>query len=102
MPFDGRIALADHDAKAEIDRFTEAVSERFGERTLLSLAAEEPQGAAFEKAAAAMKSDERERLAGAWGLMRTGQQLAAEERTAVTLNRTEAERLGQRQGQAMQ
>lgn len=90
-------ALADKMAKAEIDTFNKAVSERFGERTLLSAAAKDAAGSAFEKQAFGMSPGERERLASAWPVMRAGQQLAAHERTTQALKEAEALRQSQRQ-----
>lgn len=90
-------AMADREAKLEIDGFGKAVTERFGERTLLPRSAREPNGAAFETAAGGLRADERERLKDAWPLMRAAQQLAAEERTTTTLKRTQDLTLAQRQ-----
>ncbi|MEI5682230.1 Ti-type conjugative transfer relaxase TraA [Mesorhizobium sp. CCNWLW179-1] len=90
-------ALADRMAKAEIDGFNKAITERFGERTLLSNAAREPAGSLFDKAADGLRPGERQKLAEAWPVMRTAQQLAAHERTAATLKQTEELRLSQRQ-----
>lgn len=94
-------ALADKMAKAEIDRFNKAVSERFGERSLLSNAASATSGPAFEKHAFGMPPGEKQKLASAWPLMRAGQQLAAHERTTETLKETEALRQTQRQSQVL-
>ncbi|NDW07705.1 Ti-type conjugative transfer relaxase TraA [Jiella pacifica] len=94
-------ALADRIVKAELDAFNKAVSERFGDRAFLSLDAKEPKGSVFEKAAAGLASAEREKLAANWPLMRTGQQIAAQERTRVALKETEALRQSQRQSQAL-
>lgn len=94
-------ALADKMAKAEIDTFNKAVSERFGERTLLSNAAREASGPAFDKQAFGMSPAERDKLASAWSLLRAGQQLAAHERTNQALKETEALRQSQRQSQVL-
>ena len=94
-------ALADRMAKAEIDGFNKAVSERFGERTLLSNGARDIEGAVFSKAALGLPAAQRERLATAWPMMRTGQQLAAHERTMKALKETEALRQSQRQSQVL-
>ena len=83
-------ALADRMVKAELDSFNRAVSERFGERTLLSNGAKDLSGSIFEKAAQGMSPGEREKLAVAWPLMRAGQQLAAQERTQQALKESEA------------
>ncbi|SFL22177.1 UvrD-like helicase C-terminal domain-containing protein [Mesorhizobium albiziae] len=55
-------ALADRMVKAEIDTFTRAVSERFGERFLLTNAAKDTTGSPFEKAATGMNPAHREQL----------------------------------------
>lgn len=94
-------ALADRMVKAEIDRFNMSVSQRFGERTLLSLAARDIDGAAFAKADKNLPDAERAELAIAWPIMRAGQQLAAHERTVEALKQTEALRQTQRQSQAL-
>lgn len=94
-------ALADRMAKAEIDAFNKAVSERFGERSLLSNAAKDATGPAFEKQAFGMSPGERQKLAIAWPMMRAGQQLAAHERTTQALKEAEALRQTQRQSQVL-
>lgn len=94
-------ALADKMVKAEIDAFNKAVSQRFGERTLLSNSAKDATGSTFEKQAFGMPPGERERLASAWPTMRAGQQLAAHERTTQALKETEVLRQSQRQSQVM-
>lgn len=90
-------AIADRAAKVEIDRFNRAVAQRFGERTLLAKAASEPSGRVFDEAADGLAPAEKERLALAWTLMRTAQQLAAQERTVKALKQAEALHLSQRQ-----
>ena len=94
-------ALADRMAKAEIDAFNKAVSERFGERSLLSNAAKDATGPAFEKQAFGMSPGERQKLATSWPMMRAGQQLAAHERTTQALKEAEALRQTQRQSQVL-
>ncbi len=94
-------ALADKMVKMEIDAFNKAVSERFGERTLLSNAAKDTAGSTFEKQAFGMSPGERERLASAWPMMRAGQQLAAHERTTQALKEAETLRQTQRQSQVL-
>lgn len=95
------LALADRMARAEIDAFNKAVSERFGERSLLSNAAKDATGPAFEKQAFGMSPGERQKLAIAWPMMRAGQQLAAHERTTQALKEAEALRQTQRQSQVL-
>jgi len=94
-------ALADKMAKAEIDGFNKAVAERFGERTMLTPRARDPAGPVFEKTAKGLNPAERQQLSEAWPAMRTGQLLAAHERTAEALKQTQAMRVSQRQGQTL-
>lgn len=94
-------AIADRQAKAEIDAFNRAISERFGERMLLTNSARDPAGKLFEKAADGLRPVEKQKLAQAWPVMRTAQQLAAHERTVETLKQTENLRLTQRQNQVL-
>ncbi len=90
-------ALSNRETKLEIDGFNKAVTERFGERTLLTNAACEPSGKLFDKLSEGMQPQEKERLKEAWPVMRTAQQLAAHERTTETLRQVEELRLAQRQ-----
>ncbi|MDI6838082.1 MAG: Dtr system oriT relaxase, partial [Rhizobiaceae bacterium] len=90
-------AVSNRETKLEIDGFNKAVTERFGERTLLTNVAREPSGKLFDKLSEGLSHMEKERLKGAWPIMRTAQQLAAHERTAETLRQVEELRLAQRQ-----
>ncbi len=90
-------ALSDPDTKLEIDGFNRAVTERFGERTLLSNAAREPSGKLYEEFSEGMRPEQKEQLKQAWPVMRTAQQLAAHERTVLSLRQSEEQRLMQRQ-----
>ncbi|SFB56745.1 plasmid mobilization system relaxase [Rhizobium sp. NFR07] len=90
-------ALSNRETKLEIDGFNRAVTERFGERTLLSNAAQEPSGTLYEKLSEGMKPEQKEQLKHAWPLMRTAQQLAAHERTVQSLRQAEEQRLSQHQ-----
>lgn len=90
-------ALSHRETKLEIDGFNKAVTERFGERTLLTNAAREPSGKLFDKLSEGMQPQEKERLKEAWPVMRAAQQLAAHERTTETLRQAEDLRLAQRQ-----
>jgi Ti-type conjugative transfer relaxase TraA len=90
-------ALSNRETKLEIDGFNKAVTERFGERTLLSNAAREPSGAPYEKLSEGMNPEQKEQLKQAWPVMRTAQQLAAHERTVNSLKLAEEQRLTQRQ-----
>ncbi|NSZ09716.1 Ti-type conjugative transfer relaxase TraA [Agrobacterium tumefaciens] len=94
-------ALSNRETKLEIDGFNQAVTERFGERTLLSNAAREPSGKLYEKLAEGMKPEQMKQLKQAWPVMRTTQQLAAYERTTQTLKQAEDLRLTQRQSPVM-
>nr|MDX8305518.1 conjugal transfer protein TraA [Agrobacterium rosae] len=85
----------------EIDGFNQAVTERFGERTLLTNAAREPSGKLFDKLSDGMQADLKERLKEAWPVMRTAQQLSAHERTVQTLRQVEDLHLAQRQTPVM-
>ena len=93
--------LSNREARLEIDGFNKAVAERFGERALLTNAAREPSGKLFDTLAKGLQSQEKERLREAWPVMRTAQQLAAQERTAATLKQAEELRLSQRQTPVM-
>jgi Ti-type conjugative transfer relaxase TraA len=90
-------ALSNRETKLEIDGFNKAVTERFGERTLLTNSAREPSGKLFDKLSEGMRPEEKERLKEAWPVMRTAQQLAAHERTVQSLRQAEDLRLTQRQ-----
>ncbi|WP_434730652.1 Ti-type conjugative transfer relaxase TraA [Rhizobium binae] len=90
-------ALSNRETKLEIDGFNKAVTERFGERTLLTNSAREPSGKLFDKLSGGMRLEEKERLREAWPVMRTAQQLAAHERTVQSLRQAEDLRLTQRQ-----
>ncbi|MGO6747610.1 Ti-type conjugative transfer relaxase TraA [Rhizobium ruizarguesonis] len=90
-------ALSNREAKAEIDGFSKAVTERFGERTLLSNTARDPQGPLFDKLSEGLAPQEKERLKEAWPVMRTAQQLSAHERTVATLKQAADLKLSQRQ-----
>jgi len=90
-------ALSNRETKLEIDGFNRAVTERFGERTLLSNAAQEPSGTLYEKLSEGMKPEQKEQLKQAWPVMRTAQQLGVHERTVQSLKLAEEQRLTQRQ-----
>jgi Ti-type conjugative transfer relaxase TraA len=98
MPAGLEYALADKMVKAELEGFAKAVSERFGERTFLPLAAKTADGKAFEAASAGMQPAQRQELRSAWDAIRTVQQLAAHERTAVALKQAETMRETQTKG----
>ncbi|WP_064713600.1 Ti-type conjugative transfer relaxase TraA [Rhizobium bangladeshense] len=90
-------ALSNRETKLEIDGFNNAITERFGARTLLANAAREPSGTLYEQLSEGMKPEQRDQLKQAWPVMRTAQQLAAHERTVQSLRQAEEQRLTQRQ-----
>ncbi|QCL98436.1 Ti-type conjugative transfer relaxase TraA [Agrobacterium tumefaciens] len=94
-------ALSNRETKQEIDGFNQAITERFGERTLLTNPARQPSGTLFDKLSEGMQPEQKERLKEAWPVMRTAQQIAAHERTTQTLNQAEELRLTQRQSTVM-
>ncbi len=98
IPAGLEFALADKMVKAELEGFAKAVSERFGERTFLTLAAKTADGKAFEAASAGMQPAQKQELRSAWDTIRTVQQLAAHERTAVALKQAESMRQTQSKG----
>ena len=101
LPAALEFALADEMIEAHIDGLSKAIAERFGERALLPNGAQEPSGPVFEKAAKGLSSAERQKLVGAWPLLRAAQQLAAHQRTTEALKKTEALRQTQRQNQVL-
>lgn len=94
-------ATSDRQAKLEIDGFSKAVAERFGERTFLTNAARVPSGPVFESIAKGRQLEAKARLAEAWPFMRAAQQLAAQERTTETLKQVEKLTISQRQAPAI-
>jgi Ti-type conjugative transfer relaxase TraA len=97
LPTAAAYAISNRETKAEIDGFGKAVTERFGERTLLTNTARDPKGQLFDKLSEGLAPQEKERLKEAWPVMRTAQQLAAHERTVATLSQVEDLKLAQRQ-----
>ncbi|MGY5795397.1 BID domain-containing protein, partial len=91
-------ALADKMVKAELEGFAKAVSERFGERTFLSLAAKGPNGQTFSAVTSGMTAGQKVEMQAAWNSMRTVQQLAAHERTTEALKQAETLRQTKSQG----
>ncbi len=90
-------ALSNRESKVEIDSLNKAVTERFGERTLLASSARKPDGQLFDKVSEGLAPQQKARLKEAWPVMRTAQQLAAHERTVATLKQVEDLKLAQRQ-----
>ena len=83
-------ALADKMVKAELEGFAKAVTERFGERTFLPLAAKEANGEAFQRMTSGMNAAQKREVQQAWNTMRTVQQLSAHERSVKALKQAEA------------
>ncbi|KQV28956.1 hypothetical protein ASC97_24440 [Rhizobium sp. Root1203] len=85
-------ARADKMVKAELEGFAKAVSERFGERSFLSLAAKEANGEAFHRVTDGMNAIQKYEVQQAWNTMLTVQRLSAHERTASALKPSDAVR----------
>ncbi|WP_148663776.1 AAA family ATPase, partial [Agrobacterium pusense] len=98
LPAGLEFALADKMVKAELEGFARAVSERFGERTFLPLAAKEANGQTFNTVTAGMTPGQKTEVQSAWSLMRTAQQLAAHERTTEALKQADTLRQTKSQG----
>jgi len=84
-------------AKGEIEAFAQAVAARFGERSLLPLAAREAHGPTFEAAALHLTPRQKQMLVRIWPYLCTAQQLAAHERTTKALQETNTQKLTQQQ-----
>ncbi|TCQ98013.1 Ti-type conjugative transfer relaxase TraA [Neorhizobium sp. JUb45] len=89
LPSGLEYALADRQVKAELEGFARAVSERFGERSFLPLAAKDADGKVFEKLSGGMAPAQKAELQSSWNTMRTVQQLSAHERTVTALKQAE-------------
>ncbi|MCD2175105.1 Ti-type conjugative transfer relaxase TraA [Rhizobium sp. C4] len=98
LPAGLEFALADKMIKAELEGFARAVSERFGERTLLPLAAKDPDGETFRSVTAGMTTGQKAEVQTAWSMMRTSQQLAAHERSVNAARQSEALRQTKTEG----
>ncbi|MCW1410715.1 MULTISPECIES: Ti-type conjugative transfer relaxase TraA [Rhizobium] len=98
LPAGLEFALADKIVKAQLEGFAKAVSERFGERTFLSLAAKDANGQTFNAVTTGMTAGQKAEVQSAWNSMRTVQQLAAHERTTVALKQAETLRQTKSQG----
>lgn len=90
LPAGFEYALADKMVKAELEGFAKAVTERFGERTFLPLAAKDANGEAFQRITSGMNAAQRSEVQQAWNTMQTVQQLSAHERSVTALKQTEA------------
>ncbi|MCV9947555.1 Ti-type conjugative transfer relaxase TraA [Rhizobium sp. BT-175] len=98
LPAGLEYALADKMVKSELEGFAKAVSERFGERTFLPLAAKDTDGKTFETVTSGMTAGQKAEVQSAWNSLRTVQQLAAYERTAEALKQAETLRQTKSQG----
>lgn len=98
LPAGLEFALADKMVKSELEGFAKVVSERFGERTFLPLAAKDTGGEAFQRVTSGMTAGQKTEVGQAWTTMRTVQQLAAHERTIMALKQAETMRQTRSQG----
>lgn len=89
LPAGLEYALSDKTVKAELEGFAKVVTERFGERAFLPLAAKTTDGKAFDALSAGMQPAQKSELRSAWDTIRTVQQLAAHERTTVALKQAD-------------
>ncbi|WP_296081836.1 Ti-type conjugative transfer relaxase TraA [uncultured Agrobacterium sp.] len=102
LPSGLEYALADKMVKAELEGFAKAVTERFGERTFLPLAAKDTAGEAFQRVTSGMNAAQKSEVQQAWNTMRTVEQLSAYERSVTALKQTEALRQTRSQGLTLQ
>jgi hypothetical protein len=98
LPSGLEYALADKMVKAELEGFARAVSERFGERTLLPLAAKSADGETFWRVTEGMSAAQKLEVQAAWTSMRTVQQLSAHERSVAALKQAEGMRQTRSEG----
>ena len=98
LPAGLEYALADKQVKAELEGLAKAVTERFGERTFLPLAAKDANGEAFQRITSGMNATQKSEIQQAWNTMRTVQQLTAHERSVTALKQAEALRRTKSQG----
>lgn len=98
LPAGLEYAMADKMVKAELEGFAKAVTERFGERTFLLLAAKDTNGETFQRVTSGMNATQKSEVGQAWNTMRTVQQLSAHERTVTALKAAEAMRKTKNQG----
>ena len=98
LPSGLEFALADKMVKAELEGFAKAVTERFGERTFLPLAAKDVNGETFQRVTSGMNAAQKSEVQQAWNTMRTVQQLSAHERSAMALKQAEILRQTRSQG----
>ncbi|MBB3464481.1 Ti-type conjugative transfer relaxase TraA [Rhizobium sp. BK377] len=93
--------LADRQVKAELEGFAKAVAERFGERTLLPLAAKDTNGETFKTITADMSPGQKAEVQSAWSLMRAVQKLGAHDRTIEAIKQAETMRQAKGQGMSL-
>lgn len=98
LPSGLEYALADKMVKAELEGFAKAVTERFGERIFLPLAAQDTNGEAFQRVTSGMNAVQKSEVQQAWNTMRTVQQLSAHERSLTALKQAGALRQTKSQG----
>ncbi|MBD9375476.1 Ti-type conjugative transfer relaxase TraA [Rhizobium sp. ARZ01] len=98
LPSGLEYALADKMVKAELEALAKLVSERFGKRTFLPLAAKDMNGEAFQRVTAGMNTTQKSEVQQAWSTMRTVQQLSAHEHAVTALKASEAMRQTKSQG----
>ena len=98
LPSGLEYALADKMVKAELEGFAKAVTERFGERTFLPLAAKDTNSEAFHRVTSGMNAAQKSEVQQAWDTMRTVQQLNAHERSVTALKQAETLRQTKSQG----
>ena len=75
--------------RQELERFSAAVSQRFGERTFLPIAAKAPDGEVFTAVTAGMTPQQKNEVSLAWDAMRTIQLLSARDRVSAGLKLSE-------------
>ncbi len=102
LPAALQVSLEDKMINAELEGFARAVSERFGERSLIGVAAKEADGKIFKEISTGMNAAQRDELKIAWPDLRTSQQLAAHQRTAAALKEAESMRQTQSKGLSLQ
>lgn len=88
----------DPSVRTELERFSTAVSQRFGERTFLGVVAKVPDGEIFASVTAGMTPQQKTEVRLAWDLMRTIQELSARDRLAEGLKLSESHRQSQTKG----
>lgn len=98
LPSGLEYALADKMVKAELEGFSKAVTERFGERTFLPLAAKDANGEVLRRVTSGMNAAQKSEVQQAWSTMRTVQQLSAHERSVTALKQAETLRQTRSQG----